>query len=92
MGKPKLSWAAHASPFEVDGEYALDLLGYLEPIGSYENLVGNSQTMDIAGHPVLVIGLTDLIRIKEHLGRAKDRDSLLQLRAIKKVRDEEGLA
>jgi hypothetical protein len=26
-----------------------------------------------------VIGLDDLIRIKEHLGRPKDRESLLQL-------------
>ena len=49
--------------FEVDGEYALDLLGYLEPIGSYEDLTPNAQTMELGGHGVSVIGLEDLIRI-----------------------------
>src|SRR3989475_3841089 len=27
--------------FEVDGEYPLDLLGHLEPIGTYEDLTGS---------------------------------------------------
>lgn len=47
--------------------------------------------MQIADRTVRVIGLDDLIRIKRHLGRPKDRASLLQLEAIKRLRDEEGL-
>jgi hypothetical protein len=35
--------------FEVDGEYALDLLAYLEPIGVYEDVVVGAQTMDLGG-------------------------------------------
>jgi len=31
----------------------------------------------------------DLIRVKEHIGRARDRDSLYQLLAIKRIRQEE---
>jgi predicted nucleotidyltransferase len=77
--------------FEVDGEFALDLLGYLEPIGSYEDLLPHAETMSIGGHPIPVIGLHDLIRIKRHLGRPKDREALLQLEAIKRLREEEGL-
>jgi predicted nucleotidyltransferase len=77
--------------FEVDSEYAFDLLSYLEPIGTYEDLLPGSDTLQIAGRPVRVIGLDDLIRIKRHLGRAKDRASLLQLEAIKRLREEEGL-
>jgi hypothetical protein len=77
--------------FEVDGEYALDLLGFLEPIGSYEDLLPHAEIMQIGGHPVRVIGLDDLIRIKRHLGRPKDRESLLQLDAIKRLREQEGL-
>ncbi len=77
--------------FEVDGEYALDLLGYLEPIGGYEDLLPLAETMQIAGRPIRVIGLDDLIRIKQHLGRPKDRESLLQLQAIKRLREQEGL-
>ena len=77
--------------FEVDGEYPLDLLAYLEPIGTYDDLLGGSDILQIAGRPVRVIGLADLIRIKRHLGRPKDRESLLHLEAIKRLRDEEGL-
>jgi hypothetical protein len=72
--------------FTVDGEYPLDLLGFVEPIGTYEDLLPGAQTMQIAGKQALVIGLEDLI--KEHIGRPKDRESLLQLRAIERLRRE----
>ncbi len=76
--------------FEVDDEYPLDLLAYLEPIGTYEDLMPGSDEMQIAGCSVKVIGLDDLIRIKRYIGRPKDRESLLQLEAIKRIRDDEG--
>lgn len=34
------------------------------------------------------ISLDDLIKVKEHIGRAKDRESLFQLLAIKRLRTE----
>ncbi len=71
--------------FEVDGEYALDLLGYLEPIGTFEDLLPRSQSMVLGRHTVRVIGLDDLIAIKRHLGRPRDRESLLQLEAIRRL-------
>ena len=37
------------------------------------------------------MALDDLIRIKRYIGRPKDRESLLQLEAIKRLRDQEGL-
>src|SRR5262245_16721740 len=77
--------------FEVDAEYPLDLLAYLEPVGTYEDLLAGSDILQIAGRAVRVIGLADLIRIKRHLGRPKDRESLLHLEAIKRLRDDEGL-
>jgi predicted nucleotidyltransferase len=77
--------------FEVDGEYPLDLLGYLEPIGVYDDLLPHAETVAIGGRPNLVIGLDDLIRIKRHINRPKDRESLLQLEAIKRLRQEERL-
>jgi predicted nucleotidyltransferase len=78
--------------FEVDGEYPLDFLGYLEPVGAYEDLLPGTETVAIAGHPTRVIGLDDLIRIKRHINRPKDRESLIQLEAIKRLRAEEGLS
>ena len=77
--------------FEVDGEFPLDFLGYLEPIGSYDELVAHAELVSIGGRPTQVIGLDDLIRIKRHINRPKDRESLLQLEAIKRLREREGL-
>jgi predicted nucleotidyltransferase len=78
--------------FEVDGEYPLDLLGYLEPIGGYEELLPHAETISIGGRPTRVIGLDHLITIKRYIGRPKDRESLLQLEAIKRLREQEGLS
>jgi hypothetical protein len=36
------------------------------------------------------MSLDDLIRIKEHICRPKDRDSLMHLLAIRRVRGEQG--
>jgi predicted nucleotidyltransferase len=72
-------------------EHALDSLGCLEPVGTYEDLLSNTETIDIGGRPIRVIGLDDLIRITRHINRPKDRDSLLQLEAIKRLREQEGL-
>ncbi len=77
--------------FEVDGEFALDLLGYLEPIGTYDDLLPGAERVTLGDRSILVIGLDDLIRIKRHLRRPKDRDSLFQLEAIKRLREQEGL-
>lgn len=77
--------------FEVDGEYPLDFLGYLEPIGTYEDLLPHAEVVSIGGHATRVIGLDDLIRIKRYLGRPKDKESLLQLEAVKRLREQEGL-
>jgi predicted nucleotidyltransferase len=77
--------------FMVDGEYPLDFLGCLEPIGTYEDLLPRTETVTIGGRPIQIIGLEDLIRIKRHINRPKDRESLLQLEAIKRLREQEGL-
>lgn len=68
----------------------LDLLGFVEPIGGFEELERHAETISIGNIHVKIIALEDLIRIKEHLGRAKDRDSLLHLKAIKCLRDSQG--
>ena len=77
--------------FEVDGEYPLDLLSYLEPVGTFDELLPRTDVVSIGGRPTRVIGLDDLIRIKRYIGRPKDRESLLHLEAIKRLREQEGL-
>jgi predicted nucleotidyltransferase len=103
LGKLKLSLrgAPPDLPFRIDAQSLalgsnftfttdlgdLDLLGYLEPLGGYEELVGRAERFELGDREVNLISLDDLIRIKSHLGRPKDRESLLQLLAIKKIRE-----
>jgi hypothetical protein len=67
----------------------LDLLGWLEPVGTYDDLAPRAESYSVGEFNLRTIGLDDLIRIKQHIGRPKDRDSLFQLMAIHKLRDEE---
>lgn len=69
---------------------ALDLLGYVEPLGGYEELLRQSETVMLGAIEVRLIGLNDLITVKRHIRRIKDQLALLQLEAIKKVREEAG--
>jgi hypothetical protein len=100
--KPTLRGASADLPFSLDARALafgnnytlstsigpLDLLGWVEPLGDYESLFPSSETYPLADHAVRTIGLDDLIRIKQHIGRSKDRESLLQLLAIRSLRDE----
>lgn len=100
---PTLRGAPPDLPFRIDAESLalgsnftfrtsvgdLDLLGHVEPIGGFHEVLRHAESFRISGVDLKVIGLGDLIRIKKHLGRPKDRDSLLHLEAIKRVRDEE---
>src|SRR3954454_10637180 len=67
----------------------LDLLGYVEPIGDFEALIKRAQTYRVGSYDLQVIDLDDLIKVKQHIRRSKDQDSLMQLLAIKKVREEQ---
>ncbi|MFN0133196.1 MAG: hypothetical protein ACKVW3_11815 [Phycisphaerales bacterium] len=64
----------------------LDLLGWVEPIGDYDAIIPRAERHRFAGDEFLTISLDDLIRVKEHIRRAKDRESLLQLNAIRELR------
>ena len=68
----------------------LDILGYVEPLGDYESLIARAETYRVEDMDLRTISLDDPIRVKEHIGRAKDRDSLYQLLAIKRLRRETG--
>ena len=67
----------------------LDVLGFVEPIGTYEELDASSEMHEYKNREVRTIGLEDLIRVKEHIRRPKDQDSLFQLYGIRKVRAEQ---
>lgn len=62
----------------------LDVLSEVLPVGPYAEVAARAVTMDLYGHPCRIISLDDLIAVKRHLGRDKDRiveRELLALRA-----------
>jgi hypothetical protein len=100
--KPTLRGAPPGLPFRIDAESLalgsnftfrtslgdLDLLGYVEPIGGYDDLAPRAEIIPFGAIYLKVISLDDLIRVRQHLGRPKDRDSLMHLLAIKRIREE----
>jgi len=66
----------------------LDLLGWVEPIGGYDELLKTAEHYPVGELNLDVISLQDLLRVKEHICRAKDSESLLQLLAIERIRKE----
>jgi hypothetical protein len=60
----------------------LDLAFSPAGISDYDALVANSDPFEIAGHPVKVAALRDVIRSKEVADRPKDHATLPMLRAL----------
>jgi hypothetical protein len=66
----------------------LDLLGYVEPLGSYDELLKHAEKYPAFEISLVAIGLDDLLRVKLHINRKKDLESIAQLKAIKRIREE----
>ena len=66
----------------------LDLLGLLEPLGDYEAISKRAVTIPVGQIDLKVIHIDDLLAIQQYLQRPKDRESLMQLLAIKKIQSE----
>jgi len=77
--------------FTFNTDYGpLDLLGWLEPLGTYEALLPGTTVIPVGEVNLITIGLEDLITIKRHIGRPKDKAALAQLEVIKQARDRQG--
>jgi predicted nucleotidyltransferase len=73
--------------FTLNTDYGpLDLLGWVEPFGPYENLLPRAEEMMLGPQKLRVISLDDLISIKRHINRPKDQAALFQLEALKRLR------
>ena len=100
--KPTLRGAPADLPFQIDARALalgsnftfntaygpLDLLGWVEPHGDYDRLISHAETYRLGDMELRTISLDDLIAVKEHIRRPKDRQSLFQLKAIKRMREE----
>jgi len=65
---------------------ALDLLGDMPPLGSYEHVVLQSEVMELFGRSVKVLKLEALIDAKRAAGRTKDRLMIPELEALVELR------
>lgn len=100
--KPTLRGAPPDLPFRIDAEALalgcnytfstpfgdVDFLGEVQPLGQYEHLLPNAESYRVGDRVLRTISLDDLIRVKRYIARAKDAESLYQLLAIKRVREE----
>jgi predicted nucleotidyltransferase len=98
---PTLRGAPADLPFRIDAESLalganftfetdlgpLDLLGWVEPIGMYDDLLPRVEFVEVDRLTLRVIALDDLITIKRHFRRPKDQAALFKLEAIKKMRE-----
>lgn len=99
---PTLRGAPPDLPFRLDAESLalganftfntdygpLDLLGWVEPLGTYEEILPRAVPMTLGNLELRVIALDDLIAVKRHIARAKDQADVVQLEALKKLREE----
>jgi len=63
------------------GNLNFDLLGPIDPGGGYDDLLPDSEVLDVGGNPVRVLTLEKLTEIKRQLSRPKDKLMLMHLEA-----------
>jgi predicted nucleotidyltransferase len=64
----------------------LDLLGEVSGGGQYEDLLPDSETLDLFGVSCRCLGLEALIRVKRAAGRPKDFEAVAELEALAEER------
>ena len=70
----------------------VDILGELPGVGTFEEINAKAVPITLFGVSLRVIDLDQLITAKTLAGRDKDREGVAILKAIKKRRDDQGLA
>lgn len=61
----------------------IDILGNVPPVGDYARVATQAKVVRVFEHDCRIICLDDLIAVKAHVGRPKDRAVELELRAIR---------
>lgn len=65
----------------------MDCVSFVEGLGKYEKVKESSVLVEVEGIQVRVLSIDDLIRAKKAMNRPRDREAILQLRAIKKLKE-----
>jgi hypothetical protein len=51
-------------------------------VGGYDEVLAQSVEVELPGGPFRILAIEALVRAKQAMGRDKDRETILQLRAI----------
>jgi hypothetical protein len=68
----------------------LDCIGFVEGIGDFEHVVKVCRNIDVEGLTLNILTIDALIQTKQAMGRPRDRQALIQLKAIKEQIDRNG--
>jgi hypothetical protein len=60
----------------------LDCLGEILGVGDYDQVLAQSIEVQFPGGPCRILAIDALVRAKQAMGRDKDRETIVQLRAI----------
>ena len=60
----------------------LDCLGEILGVGDYDRVLAQSLEIQLAGGPCRILSIEALVQAKQAMGRDKDRETIVQLRAI----------
>jgi hypothetical protein len=89
-----LKFAVDAPALALGATYAfdtihgpLDLVAHVSPLGGYDDVVERAVDVELGPCAVKVLALEDLIHMR---AQSTDRDSLMHLLAIRRVRKEQG--
>ena len=88
IGKPKVERTAEQlaqfkNLYFLTDLGIIDLLGSLPPVGDYEAVVSRAVPLTVFGVECRVVSLDDLIAVKHHVGRPKDKAVEIELKAIR---------
>ena len=64
----------------------LDCLSVIDGIGDYQNVKDKAVPVEVENVRLYVLGLDALIQAKRVMNRPRDKEALLQLEAIKKIK------
>jgi hypothetical protein len=69
----------------------VDCLAYIQGLGNYEEVKAHSEIRDLGGGlRIRVLTIDSLIKARRAMNRPRDREVVLQLEAIKKIRKKRG--
>lgn len=63
---------------------SIDMLGHVSGVGSYADVVRHAIEIEIFGGRCRVLDIESLIKSKREMGRVKDKETIRQLKIIKK--------